>query len=1262
MALTFESVKKIQYVIKENSRNSDFFYLLFLIAIVLLSFVLYVVIFASPSGTDVYTHMYNTQNMANSKSLTDFYEKSLNQEYAGFDYPFGLWYFGSLTMKITGLDIYAIAYIIPLILIFILLGIYFCYAFELTDSSTKSLLSLIFLVSMTQVSLSLLNYSTSIFVMPFLVTILFLAMRDINWKNVLLTSIIIFTLCFSHTGTFLFLIIFVVAYFLLRATIWGKFDSNFYVVIVVMLFCFIIAIGLFPFVQPQYIDKGTLVISTTEKISSVTHIPFFRDAGQLFYDSIFVANNYVFAFLWAALLFGAGSFLIFIHHTIKKRFFGEKSPVTIPFIGTLTTMPKGFVMTPFWVGPLHTLLSVIGIFRLDERGKCIALSLVFSALIPGVLSGSEGTGSIRNTFYLFLLIPVTAALGFYYIIPALSRFSQSKAKDAVVVIIYSIIFVYLIAVPVMACLYYQPPITMTKEENVNLGWLATIGNQMEGVAADSYRDRMTMYANKTVPSISTGTDTIQFSKDLFNTYFSNDAESSTKELADYQIQYIITSDRNIKGYGLPKSVLAIDSNKEVDKIYASGNFFSFYKIISPPAIPKTDIGEYLTWDSQQPGAQIQEIGSVFKFENPEYKIKISDKSPQILYFGTPTKNSLGDGGYWDTISISWKLRGDDTQYDQSYDLAGLSYTIQRSDNEILYKTRLSSAENQVASLSIKYIFNDLAVKREITVSNDLENENKTMNMNVKLISTTFAPMTNFEYHQINPDETMWVNKNIYPAQDRVRLQDRTLDSIIYYYGTTGLNVLYDNTAAYPNSISYLGSTLYDYGSVTLQSGSYTLRPAESTTIGQYFSVNDKTTAIKNAENYRSVSPYAFEDGQLPLVITGVVSGTNLTATEKTALAMLSQNQTPYAVVVSEKKTASTINLPGIELTGYFDACHNEAVCENLTVQNKELNLLKQNTSTTGILTYPTIYDLNTLKGLSENNYTYAEMLFTPSPDNPSFQEGMRNLKFAYVKGENTGIVLIPITEPSSSALDRGYKLDVFFSIWNETINSARDDGGVAAFLWDPSYIGNPEFTDLFEKFLNNATSNGVTITSPDAIATHFRQLESVRVNVTRGDDYVILNARNTGGQPISGVTYQLIMPVIDNACPYAITDGNISRYDIKDGKCRVYASFSLNEFESKEIKIVLGIPVKQMFPIIPQLYQGKNTIRITDENNQPVQSASVRVDSQYYETSDKGEVTFTTNFGERTITIEKPGYTTITITTYVKPLFYRYVIFMNKIT
>jgi hypothetical protein len=329
---------------------------------------------------------------------------------------------------------------------------------------------------------------------------------------------------------------------------------------------------------------------------------------------------------------------------------------------------KGIVMTPFWVGPIHTIFSVIGIFKLDERGKCVALTLIFSSLLPGALAGSEGTGSIRETFYLFLLIPLTASLGFYYIYPRINQMSRSGIKRVLIVLFYLIIFVPLIVVPVVACLHYQPTITMTTQENRNLVWLGSIGNPTEGVAAGAYRDRMSMYANKTVPSLHTGTETLRFGDDLTKTYFSNNAESFTRDLYYYQIQYLISSDRIMKGYTYPRSALVIDDNKEVDKIFASGNFFGFYKIISPPEIPTTKFNESLIWDSRQRGVQIKDVGSVFLFENSEYKVKISDTSPKIRYLGTSTRNIIGEGDYSETIGITYGVAGKDKPEYETFDL------------------------------------------------------------------------------------------------------------------------------------------------------------------------------------------------------------------------------------------------------------------------------------------------------------------------------------------------------------------------------------------------------------------------------------------------------------------------------------------------------------------------------------------------------------------------------------------------------------------
>ena len=122
---------------------------------------------------------------------------------------------------------------------------------------------------------------------------------------------------------------------------------------------------------------------------------------------------------------------------------------------------------------------------------------------------------------------------------------------------------------------------------------------------------------------------------------------------------------------------------------------------------------------------------------------------------------MGDIGM--TILIFHGIAGIIRQYTESYSLGGLSYTdIQRSDNEIVYKTKLFSSKTQdpIASLSVKYIFNDLAVKREITLTNDIENANRTITMDVNAYSSIFAPMTDFEYHQTNPGESKWVIKDM----------------------------------------------------------------------------------------------------------------------------------------------------------------------------------------------------------------------------------------------------------------------------------------------------------------------------------------------------------------------------------------------------------------------------------------------------------------------------------------------------------------------
>ncbi len=192
----------------------------------------------------------------------------------------------------------------------------------------------------------------------------------------------------------------------------------------------------------------------------------------------------------------------------------------------------------------------------------------------------------------------------------------------------------------------------------------------------------------------------------------------------------------------------------------------------------------------------------------------------------------------------------------------------------------SKNQDRIASLSVKYIFNDLAVKREITVTNDLERVNRTSGITVHLASVIFSPMTDFDFHQVNPGDTRWVNKKIYPAQDSVYLDDTFIDQIFFNDISSGTFINYDDTAPYPNKLWYYGSPYYNYGVVTLQSD-YSLDLGETTTTGQYFSFSNKETAMRNAEKYSSVSAYPFPDAQLPLVITGMVGDTNFNEREIT---------------------------------------------------------------------------------------------------------------------------------------------------------------------------------------------------------------------------------------------------------------------------------------------------------------------------------------------------------------------------------------------
>lgn len=1204
----------------------------FLLAVLILAYIIPTLIFRSSSGTDVYTHMYSTLRMVGSNSLFEFYEKSFIEEQLLYDYPFGLWFFGSIVMKVTGMGIQELAYILPLILLVVSISVYYIYARSLLLSTNKAILACIFLLSMPVITMGMLNYSTGRFVAVFLVASIYLSINKPRFSNVLIAGLLVFSLGFTHTGTYMFLMFFSISYFILSAMIWKKFDTGMYILIVSLLVLYVISVQLFPFVQPQYIDKGRMILSISQSLSSKLGLEYIREMGQIFYDRIFVANNFIYVIFWSCLIFVIGRSILFIRSRIGS--IDNINPLAIPVIGSINNVSHSIVTTPFWLGPVHTLLSIFGVFKLDQKGKCIAFSLVLTSLFPGALQSEEGTGSLRQIYFLFLIIPISSAAGFYYIIPAINKYSNNKIKKSFAAIFVLLLFLPLIFAPIIGNLYYQPTITGTRSEIDNLMWLSTVGNSTEGVPGFAYRERIDLYANKLTPSVRSGSETKRYLNNLKNVYFSEGAEGYIKDLRSFNINYIISSQRILKGFNEYNTSLSVDSNKQLDKIYASDANFGIYKYIAPPAPIKNSNPQRSGLRFEDNAPEIKNSGSAYLIENEFYKVKLSDASPRMMYIGTMTKNFLGEGGLYDTIAISW--RGAYKDKYAYYDLGDLKYPyISVDNNEITYRTAIrdeSNTENW-ATLIVRYIFYEKAVQRDITVANDWVNLNDYLSMYVTLSSTVFAPLSDFEFNQVGYKEENPVYKKIYPSQDTVVLKDKKINQIYLNESGTGLFIKYSDLNPYPTRMLYRGSTVYQYASVSMDSR-YSLSPAGSADITQYFSVGDKPTATNNMLYYTSVSPYLYSDARIPVILIGYLNQYSNAEYSSNIYGKLQDYNLIYNEVIRSGDKTSFQN--GINHIGYADL-FDKSVYKSQSDQDDEIKKVKA-LGVNGMTFRGSKYNMDTIKVLSDNNVLFTQALTVNPPFMEFYREGLRHPKAAYYQGEKTGVVLIPVTLPVSAVLRPESNIDDTFSSWRETLDSVADDGGMAVFWWNAADIGNPDYLDEVVELIEYSKSRGMSFTTPDIEASHFRSLNRVYTKATRGVDYAILNISNYNMEDVTGITYRLQLPALNDSCPYYAVNGRISRQEMKYGDCMLYVSTDLMGNEHKQVTIEPDYTRKEFDLDFSGIYEGNAIITVRDSEGAPVDDASIYVDGRNVKSNPEGEVEVLIRRGVHRIRAEKPGF------------------------
>ncbi|MDG6251400.1 hypothetical protein, partial [Methanocalculus sp.] len=261
---------------------------LFLLIIFIISFIVPMLSYGRIFGTDEYTHLFHSSLMYSSNSMAEFYQtvssmvSNPDDPSALFNYPFATWLFGGTIAKIIGFEPHAASFLFAIIFVVIMLVSFYYYSGIFLETTNQKVLSLLFLLSMPQMVMNITGFRPMVFVMPFVFLLLYCVMKEtVEWKSIGLILLSTFMVTIIHTGTFIFLLALSIAFLFLYSLIWGKFSRIMYIFSVSMLFIYILAISLFPYMHPQYVDKATMFLKPGDFLASNLHIFFADDLSQI---------------------------------------------------------------------------------------------------------------------------------------------------------------------------------------------------------------------------------------------------------------------------------------------------------------------------------------------------------------------------------------------------------------------------------------------------------------------------------------------------------------------------------------------------------------------------------------------------------------------------------------------------------------------------------------------------------------------------------------------------------------------------------------------------------------------------------------------------------------------------------------------------------------------------------------------------------------------------------------------------------------------
>jgi hypothetical protein len=1168
-------------------------YLLILaVAVFTLAYGVPTAIYFRPFGMDVYSHMVYTRDMYESTSLNEFYDKirfEAQDSELGIGYPFGIWFFGAMIAKVVGVNPYDVANFLPIVLTGIICVLIYAMARLFIDPEISPWMSVAFMLSMPVVSMSLLSYRPSVFVTIFLLVILFLNQKhEIRLrKSIPLTALCVFALCISHTGTFLFLITFSLAYVLIKSSVWGMFQRRMFALITVLLVGYVLTVSAFPNIQSQYIDKSTYYSTIGEIVSEKIYISFPADMGEIFHKEVFENKNIVHAIMWSAMVFGLCKLIIHVREDMLKRVQTRTGgfQATIPILGSIKNISHSVLTTPFWIGPLQVLLTVPGYSRLNVKGKCMLCTAAIVTIIPGAFyTGS--TGALRELYYMLIIMPFVASAGLAYLIERVAEPKQQKSPFWVPsatlagLMIFAIFSATLLA-PIIGAIYYLPPTSGANFEINSLKWLGTVKDTGGNAIGYGYRNMVEVYANKTNPWTRPGTETRVFLQNLLNTFFSSTGEDYSKGLYyTFRGDYLIDSDRvlrNLQGmdstirdgtelnYTEPGDVF-LDNNTNLDKFYDSDRIFGIYRYIPPSynIYLMKDDSPGLRFDEN--ATQIKDAGVAFWVQTGTYDIQLDKKRPEIILLRNDQIDILGEGYMRDQISLSG-LGGPLAGYNGAFFLNELEYPIiQLKDNEVVYKTILQDSDGaNLATLTVGYTFYQKAIRKDITVSNDWLVSDADYALQTLLYSSHYSPsLPYFSYYGLDGKV---VNKTIYPSEDTVQIGNLDFDMIYFNNGVTGLSYLFTGSNQYPNEIRYKRSTAYNYsyGSVGLRR---TIEPSRAMHVTEFISLGDRKTAEDNVEAYASTVVYPYPDGIIPVVLAGYsdAGGAGAASDRDILFQKLSARNVTYNEGINPYNTNMTplASIGGnANLIPYIDVLTGR-LYDNISVQNRSIRSLgkfaiERNLSSRGLISRSLTYNLDTLSLLTSNGFTH--IIGQPSADfyYDYYPQEMRDPSYARLHGNETSVMILPVTESKYDYADP-------IKDWKSVVDLSAKNGGLSVLVYSQENFSGGHRQDLID-FVDYAQSKGLTFMSSDELVRRVKLSQNIDVTVSRTGQQLAVSTHNRNGDTVFGFTLEAELPQENGGCPYTSDSARIDRVANTTGICRIYASVDLKPDETKRFTL-----------------------------------------------------------------------------------------------